>query len=146
MPVGTAGTMKGMHWRKSAIPAPRWCSGIPIISSCGQARNGRGARRTADLYRLVRADADGQRRLPGDSLSDLIKVSENAVTFRSHIDGAKVELTPERSIAVQRRLGADLTMEIDTSCGCPTGGRRRACDAAVAALGGALQAGVRDRA
>jgi hypothetical protein len=36
------------------------------------------------------------------SLADLRKVSEHAVTFRSHIDGAKVELSPERSIEVQR--------------------------------------------
>ena len=39
------------------------------------------------------------------SLSDLRKVSEAAVTFRSHIDGTKVELSPERSIEVQLLLG-----------------------------------------
>ncbi|MEH2497751.1 queuine tRNA-ribosyltransferase [Bradyrhizobium sp. AZCC 1678] len=47
------------------------------------------------------------------SLSDLRKVSEKAVTFRSHIDGAKVELSPERSIEVQRLLGADIAMQMD---------------------------------
>jgi queuine tRNA-ribosyltransferase len=47
------------------------------------------------------------------SLSELRKVSEKAVTFRSHIDGAKVELSPERSIEVQRLLGADIAMQMD---------------------------------
>jgi len=35
------------------------------------------------------------------------------VTFRSHIDGAKVELSPERSIEVQRLLGSDIAMQLD---------------------------------
>ncbi len=47
------------------------------------------------------------------SLSDLRKVSEKAVTFRSHIDGARVELSPERSIEVQRLLGSDIAMQMD---------------------------------
>jgi queuine tRNA-ribosyltransferase len=40
-------------------------------------------------------------------------VSETAVTFRSHIDGAKVELSPERSIEVQLLLGSDIAMQMD---------------------------------
>ena len=47
------------------------------------------------------------------SLSELRKVSEHAVTFRSHIDGAKVELSPERSIEMQRLLGSDIAMQLD---------------------------------
>jgi queuine tRNA-ribosyltransferase len=47
------------------------------------------------------------------SLSDLRKVSEQAVTFRSHIDGTKIELSPERSIEVQRLLGSDIAMQMD---------------------------------
>src|SRR6266852_3373911 len=47
------------------------------------------------------------------SLSELRKVSEQAVTFRSHIDGARVELSPERSIEVQRLLGSDIVMQLD---------------------------------
>src|ERR1700732_4780947 len=47
------------------------------------------------------------------SLSELRKVTENAVTFRSHIDGAKIELSPERSIEVQRLLGSDIAMQLD---------------------------------
>ncbi len=40
-------------------------------------------------------------------------MTEQAVTFRSHIDGAKVELSPERSIEVQRLLGSDIAMQMD---------------------------------
>jgi queuine tRNA-ribosyltransferase len=47
------------------------------------------------------------------SLSELRKVSEQAVTFRSHIDGTKIELSPERSIEVQRLLDSDIAMQMD---------------------------------
>jgi queuine tRNA-ribosyltransferase len=47
------------------------------------------------------------------SLSDLRKLSENGVTFRSHLDGAMVELTPERAIEIQALLGADISMQLD---------------------------------
>ena len=47
------------------------------------------------------------------SLSELRKLTEQAVTFRSHIDGAMVELSPERSIEVQRLLGSDIAMQMD---------------------------------
>jgi len=47
------------------------------------------------------------------SLAELRKVRESAVTFRSHIDGAMVELSPERSIEVQRLLGSDIAMQMD---------------------------------
>ena len=47
------------------------------------------------------------------SLSALRKVAEAGVTFRSHIDGAMVELTPERSIEVQILLGSDIVMQLD---------------------------------
>jgi len=43
----------------------------------------------------------------------LRKIGERAVTFRSHIDGAMVELSPERSIEIQRLLGSDIAMQMD---------------------------------
>src|ERR1044072_4030003 len=42
------------------------------------------------------------------SLADRMKLDESGVRFRSHIDGAPVELTPERSIAIQEQLGSDV--------------------------------------
>jgi queuine tRNA-ribosyltransferase len=47
------------------------------------------------------------------SLAPLRSISENGVTFRSHIDGTMVELTPERAIEVQQLLGADIAMQLD---------------------------------
>ena len=47
------------------------------------------------------------------SLSELRKIDENGVTFRSHIDGAMVELSPERAIEIQRLLGSDIAMQLD---------------------------------
>jgi queuine tRNA-ribosyltransferase len=47
------------------------------------------------------------------SLAALRKISEDGVTFRSHLDGAMVELTPERAVEVQMLLGADISMQLD---------------------------------
>ena len=47
------------------------------------------------------------------SLSPLRKIGEDGVTFRSHIDGAMVDLTPERAIKVQMMLGSDIAMQLD---------------------------------
>ncbi len=52
------------------------------------------------------------------SLADINKIGDDGVTFQSHIDGSTVHLTPERSIDVQNKLGADIIMAFDE---CPPG-------------------------
>ncbi|WP_281953676.1 tRNA guanosine(34) transglycosylase Tgt [Pseudophaeobacter arcticus] len=47
------------------------------------------------------------------SLAGLRKLTEKGVTFKSHIDGSKHELTPERSMEIQRLLGSDIVMCFD---------------------------------
>ena len=47
------------------------------------------------------------------SLAKLRKLNENGVTFSSHIDGSKHELTPERSVEIQGLLGSDIQMQLD---------------------------------
>ncbi len=47
------------------------------------------------------------------SLGHMRKITEEGVTFKSHLDGSSVQLTPERSIAVQEALGADVIMAFD---------------------------------
>ncbi|KAG1715409.1 Queuine tRNA-ribosyltransferase [Nymphon striatum] len=47
------------------------------------------------------------------SLADLRKLTERGVTFKSHIDGSKHEITPERSMEIQRLLGSDIVMCFD---------------------------------
>jgi queuine tRNA-ribosyltransferase len=47
------------------------------------------------------------------SLSELRQIDERGVTFRSHLDGATVALSPERAIEIQGLLGADISMQLD---------------------------------
>ena len=47
------------------------------------------------------------------SLSDRNRVTDSGVTFRSHLDGSMLELTPERATAIQEKLGADVAMCLD---------------------------------
>jgi queuine tRNA-ribosyltransferase len=47
------------------------------------------------------------------SLGELRRVDDDGVTFRSHIDGSEHRLTPERAIAIQENLGADIIMALD---------------------------------
>jgi queuine tRNA-ribosyltransferase len=47
------------------------------------------------------------------SLAQRAEVSESGVVFRSHLDGQRVELTPERAVAVQEALGSDVAMVLD---------------------------------
>ena len=114
MPVGTTGAMKGMHWREV-----RDAGADIVLGNTYHLMLRPGAERIAALGGLqtftgwrgpMLTDSGGFQVM---SLSDLRKVSEKAVTFRSHIDGAKVELSPERSIEVQRLLGADIAMQMD---------------------------------
>jgi queuine tRNA-ribosyltransferase len=114
MPVGTAGAMKGMHWREV-----RDAGADIVLGNTYHLMLRPSAERIAALGGLqsftgwngpMLTDSGGFQVM---SLSDLRKVSEQAVTFRSHIDGAIVELSPERSIEVQRLLGSDIAMQMD---------------------------------
>jgi queuine tRNA-ribosyltransferase len=114
MPVGTAGAMKGLHWREV-----RDAGADIVLGNTYHLMLRPGAERVAALGGLQRftgwnapmlTDSGGFQVM---SLSELRKVTEKAVTFRSHIDGAKIELSPERSIEVQRLLGSDIAMQMD---------------------------------
>src|ERR1700688_1081019 len=114
MPVGTAGAMKGMHWRAVRDARTDIVLGNPYHLMLRP-----GAERIAALGGLQNFTAWGSPMLSDSggfqvmSLAELRKVSENAVTFRSHIDGIKVELSPQRAIEVQRLLGSDIVMQLD---------------------------------
>src|SRR2546421_7217149 len=114
MPVGTAGAMKGVPW-----PEVREAGADIVLGNTYHLMLRPGAERIAALGGLqtftgwngpMLTDSGGFQVM---SLSALRKVTESAVTFRSHIDGAKVELSPERSIEVQRLLGSDIAMQMD---------------------------------
>jgi len=118
MPVGTAATVKAM------LPESVRATGADILlGNTYHLMLRPGAERVARLGGLhkfmnwdrpILTDSGGFQVM---SLSDLRKLTETGVTFRSHIDGSKHELTPESSMEVQRLLGSDIVMAFDE---CPS--------------------------
>ena len=114
MPVGTYGTVKAM------TPEEVSASGAQIILGNTfhlMLRPGTAiVRAHGDLHNFMHwpgpilTDSGG---FQVWSLGDLRKISEQGVTFASPVDGARVELTPEISMQVQRELGADIVMIFD---------------------------------
>ena len=114
MPVGTQGAMKGVHWRDVKA------SGADIVlGNTYHLMLRPGAERIAELGGLHRfvnwphpilTDSGGFQVM---SLSELRKIDEDGVTFRSHLDGAMVALTPERAVEIQTLLGSDIAMQLD---------------------------------
>jgi queuine tRNA-ribosyltransferase len=114
MPVGTAATVKAMK------PRDLRCSGADIIlGNTYHLMLRPGAERVARLGGLHRfmgwdrpilTDSGGYQVM---SLRELTKVSEEGVSFASHLDGTRHMLSPERSVLVQRLLGSDIVMAFD---------------------------------
>jgi queuine tRNA-ribosyltransferase len=114
MPVGTAATVKAM------FPEHVRAAGSDIVlGNTYHLMLRPGAERIARLGGLHRfmhwphpilTDSGGFQVM---SLSALRKIDENAVTFRSHLDGTMIELSPERSIEIQRLLDSDIAMQLD---------------------------------
>jgi queuine tRNA-ribosyltransferase len=114
MPVGTQATVKGMHPEKV-----RATGADIVLGNTYHLMLRPGAERVARLGGLhvlmnwphpILTDSGGFQVM---SLSPLRKIDDNAVTFRSHLDGSAHVLTPERSIEIQRLLGADIVMQLD---------------------------------
>ncbi|MCW6532383.1 tRNA guanosine(34) transglycosylase Tgt [Sphingomonas lycopersici] len=114
MPVGTAATVKAMK------PADVAASGADIIlGNTYHLMLRPGAERVARLGGLhgfmgwdkpILTDSGGYQVM---SLADLTKRSEEGVSFKSHLDGSRHLLSPERSIEIQRLLGSNIVMAFD---------------------------------
>jgi queuine tRNA-ribosyltransferase len=114
MPVGTAGTVKAM------LPESVASTGAQIIlGNTYHLMLRPGAERVAELGGLHRfmnwqapilTDSGGYQVM---SLAALREIDETGVAFRSHLDGSRHKLTPERSIEIQDLLDADVTMAFD---------------------------------
>ncbi|RBP09749.1 queuine tRNA-ribosyltransferase [Roseiarcus fermentans] len=114
MPVGTAATVKAMR------PEDVRATGADIVLSNtyhlmlapGAERIARlgGLHRFMNWPRPILTDSGGFQVM---SLAKLRKINGNGVIFQSHIDGSRHELTPERSMEIQRLLGADIQMQMD---------------------------------
>jgi queuine tRNA-ribosyltransferase len=123
MPVGTAATVKAMK-----PEAVRGTGADIILGNTYHLMLRPGAERVARLGGLHRfmnwdrpilTDSGGYQVM---SLSELRKLTEHGVEFRSHLDGSKHMLTPERSMEIQRLLGSDIVMAFDE---CPRADRPR---------------------
>jgi queuine tRNA-ribosyltransferase len=114
MPVGTAGTVKAMTADAVRSTGARMVLGntYHLMLRPGAERVARlgGLHRMMDWHGPILTDSGGFQVM---SLSGLRKMDEQGVTFQSHIDGSKHRLTPERSVEIQRLLGADVTMCLD---------------------------------
>jgi queuine tRNA-ribosyltransferase len=114
MPVGTAGTVKAMTAEAVRSTGARMVlgntyhlmlrPGAERIASLG------GLHRFMDWHGPILTDSGGFQVM---SLSQLRRLDEIGVTFRSHLDGSEHRLTPERAVAIQHALGADVTMVLD---------------------------------
>jgi queuine tRNA-ribosyltransferase len=114
MPVGTQGTVKGL-----TPDIVRETGAEIVLGNTYHLMLRPGAERIAALGGLHRfmywplpilTDSGGFQVM---SLSELRQLDERGVTFRSHLDGAMVALSPERAIEIQALLGADIAMQLD---------------------------------
>jgi queuine tRNA-ribosyltransferase len=123
MPVGTAATVKAMR------PAEVRATGADIIlgntyhlmlrpTAERMARLG-GLHKFMGWDRPILTDSGGYQVM---SLSSLRRITEDGVTFQSHLDGSRHMLSPERSMEIQRLLGSDIVMAFDE---CPANGVSR---------------------
>lgn len=120
MPVGTLGPVKGV------TPDQLAATGTQIqLANTYHLMLRPGERVVAELGGLQRMTGWGRPMLTDSggyqvfSLATLRKISDEGVEFRSHVDGALVHLTPERSIEIQNHLGADILMPLDECPGLP---------------------------
>lgn len=114
MPVGTAATVKAMKPQDVRATGADILLGntYHLMLRPGAERVARlgGLHKFMNWDRPILTDSGGYQVM---SLSDLRKITENGVTFASHLDGSRHLLTPERSMEIQRLLGSDIVMCFD---------------------------------
>jgi queuine tRNA-ribosyltransferase len=114
MPVGTAATVKAMTPDGVAATGARLLLGntYHLMLRPGAERIAAlgGLHRFMNWPHAILTDSGGFQVM---SLAGLRTIGEDGVAFRSHLDGTKHLLTPERSVEVQHLLGADITMAFD---------------------------------
>ncbi len=117
MPVGTQATVKTMTagevWDLGARVLLANTYHLHLRPGDDLIREAGGLHRFMNWPGLLLTDSGGFQVF---SLAGLRKLSEDGVTFRSHLDGSSHHLTPERVVAIQENLGADIIMPLDV---CP---------------------------
>jgi queuine tRNA-ribosyltransferase len=114
MPVGTAGTVKALphEWLEALDARIILANTYHLYLRPGHERIGQlgGLHRFMSWSRAVLTDSGGYQVF---SHRDLRKLSEEGVSFQSHLDGSSHFLTPEKVIDIQRVLGSDIAMVLD---------------------------------
>ena len=115
MPVGTAGTVKALTVDQVAATAADILLGntyhLMLRPSAERVARLGGLHRFMRWEKPILTDSGGFQVM---SLSKIAKVTEDAVTFQSHIDGSRHKLTPERSMEIQADLlASDIVMQLD---------------------------------
>ncbi|MEL6110944.1 MAG: tRNA guanosine(34) transglycosylase Tgt, partial [Planctomycetota bacterium] len=114
MPVGTQGTVKGLTIDQVASTGAQMILGNTY--HLGLRPGHETVRALGGLHTMcgwegpILTDSGGFQVF---SLQDINKIDEQSVVFRSHIDGAMVDLSPEHSIEIQESLGSDVAMVLD---------------------------------
>jgi queuine tRNA-ribosyltransferase len=114
MPVGTAGTVKGLTQQALTELGVQILLGntyhLYLRPGHERIRNLGGLHRFMSWPGAILTDSGGFQVF---SLADLRKISDDGVVFRSHLDGSEHFLTPEKSIEIQQALGSDIAMVFD---------------------------------
>ena len=114
MPVGTAGTVKAMHPHEVRQTGADILLGntyhLMLRPTAERVNKLGGLHKFMNWDRPILTDSGG---FQVWSLAELRNLTEEGVTFKSHIDGSKVAITPERSMEIQRLLGSDIVMAFD---------------------------------
>lgn len=120
MPVGTAGTVKGLEGELLRGTGTRMILGntYHLMLRPGQdvVRSLGGLHRFAGWDGPILTDSGGFQLY---SLAKMTRVDEQGAVFRSHIDGRLVELSPEKAVHIQETLGSDVAMVLDHVVGLP---------------------------
>ncbi len=114
MPVGTQGAMKGLlPWDVARVGAEIVLGNtyhLMLRPGAELVRRRGGLHAFAGWPRPMLTDSGGYQAF---SMADINRLDEDGVTFKSIVDGSSIRLTPERAIAVQNDLGADVIMPLD---------------------------------
>lgn len=114
MPVGTVGTVKGLTIEQVADTGASIIlgntyhlalrPGDDVVAKLG------GLHDFSGWQGPILTDSGGFQIF---SLAERVRITEQGASFQSHIDGARLSLTPEESIAIQEQLGSDIAMQLD---------------------------------
>jgi queuine tRNA-ribosyltransferase len=120
MPVGTLGTVKGVEISQLQSTGAEMILGntyhLSLRPGEDVVKDLGGLHQFCGWKKPILTDSGGFQIF---SLAKMMRINDDGAVFRSHIDGSKIELPPERSIKIQEALGSDIAMVLDHVAGLP---------------------------